>query len=82
MQHYTEHGNLRPRQYTQKNALVYLYSVLHSCSVRKLICICMCEVIHGHTHTWSPSAKLAVMCSDRFWAQNLSKRPWSQLKQR
>ena len=32
--------------------------------------------------TWSPSAKLAVMWSDHFWAQNLSKRQWSQLKQR
>ena len=25
--------------------------------------------------TWSPSAKLAVMCSHRFWAQNLPKHP-------
>ena len=45
-------------------------------------CGIVLDVSGGNKSTWSPSAKLAVMCSDRFWARNLSKRPWSQLKQR
>ena len=37
---------------------------------------------NSNNDTWSLSAKLAVTGSDRFLAQNLSKRPCSQLKQR
>ena len=38
--------------------------------------------VNSNNDTWSLSAKLAVTGSDRFLAQNLSKRPCSQLKQR